>query len=66
MRISLYLLGSGITRFDGTPQKSNFNLLRCMLCTLRTSGVNINQPITILLTEETMQSINIYELKGVK
>lgn len=37
-----------------------------MLCTLRTSGVNINQPITILLTEETMQSINIYELKGVK
>lgn len=64
--IFIPLLGSGITRFDVTPQKSNFNLLRCMLCTLRTSGVNINQPITILLTEETMQSINIYELKGVK
>ena len=60
------LLGSGITRFDGTPHKSNFDLLRCMLCTLRTSGVNINQPITILLTEEAIQDINIYEMKGVK
>jgi len=60
------LLGSGITRFDGTPHKSFFDLLKCMLCTLRTSGANINQPITILLTEETIQDINIYEMKGVK
>lgn len=64
--IFIPLLGSGITRFGGTPHKSNFDLLRCMLCTLRTSGVNINQTITILLTEEAMQSINIYEIKGVK
>lgn len=64
--IFIPLLGSGITRFDGTPHKSNFDLLKCMLCTLRTSEVNINQPITILLTEETMRSINIYEIKGVK
>jgi hypothetical protein len=60
------LLGSGITRFDGTPHKSNFELLRCMLCTLRTSSVNIKKPITILLTEEAMSEINIYEIKGVK
>jgi len=60
------LLGSGITRFDGTPHKSKADLLNCMLCTLRTSGVNINQPITILLTEETIQEINLYEMKGVK
>jgi hypothetical protein len=60
------LLGSGITRFDGTPQKSNSDLLKCMLCTLRTSGVHINQPITIILTEEVIQNINIYEIKGVK
>jgi hypothetical protein len=60
------LLGSGITRFDGTPHKSNFDLLKCMLCTLRTSDVHINQPITILLTEEAIQDINIYEMKGVK
>lgn len=37
-----------------------------MLCTLRTSLVNINQPITILLTEEAIEEINIYEMKGVK
>lgn len=64
--IFIPLLGSGITRFDGTPHKSNFDLLKCMLCTLRTSGVNINQPITILLTEKAIQDINIYEIKGVK
>ena len=62
--IYLPLLGSRITRFDGTPQKSKLDLLRCMLCTLRTSDKNINQPITILLTKEAMEEINIYETKG--
>lgn len=65
-QIFIPLLGSGITRFDGTPHKSKSDLLRCMLCTLRTSGANINQPITILLTEEATQEINIYEMKGAK
>lgn len=64
--IFIPLLGSGITRFDGTPHKSKSDLLKCMLCTLRTSGANINQSITILLTEEAVQDINIYEMKGVK
>lgn len=64
--IFIPLLGSGITRFDGTPHKSKSDLLKCMLCTLRTSNANINQPITILLTKEAMQEMNIYEMKGVK
>lgn len=64
--IFIPLLGSGITRFDGTPHKSKAELLKCMMCTLRTSGVNINQPITILLSKEAMEEINIYEMKGVK
>jgi hypothetical protein len=64
--IFIPLLGSGITRFDGTPHKSKADLLKCMICTLRTSGVNINQPITILLTKEAMEEINIYEIKGAK
>ena len=64
--IFIPLLGSGITRFDGTPNKSKTNLLKCMLCTLRTCEANINQPITILLTEEAMSDINIYEFKRVK
>lgn len=64
--IFIPLLGGGITRFDGIPNKSKSDLLKCMLCTLRTSLVNINQPITILLTEEAIEEINIYEMKGVK
>jgi hypothetical protein len=64
--VFLPLLGSGITRFDGTPIKSNNDLLKCMLCTLRTSSDNIKQSITILLTPEAMSEINAYELKGVK
>lgn len=64
--IFIPLLGSGITRFDGTPHKSKADLLKCMICTLRTSGININQPVTILLTKEAMEEINIYEIKGVK
>jgi hypothetical protein len=64
--INLPLLGSGITRFDDVPHKSHFDLLKCMLCTLKASSENINQPITILLTKEAMQGINIYEVKGMK
>jgi len=63
--IFLPLLGSGITSFDDVPEKSNFDLLKCMLCTLKASNENFNQPITILLTKDVMQEINIYELKGV-
>jgi len=64
--INLPLLGSGITRFDDVPNKSNFELLKCMLCTLKASAENINQPITILLTKDVIQEINIYEVKGMK
>jgi hypothetical protein len=63
--VFLPLIGSGITSFDDIPEKSNLDLLKCMLCTLRASGENINQPITILLTKDVMQEINIYETKGV-
>ena len=30
----------------------------------KASGENFNQPITILLTKEIMQELNLYELKG--
>ena len=63
--IFIPLLGSGITQFEERLHTKS-DLLKCMLCTLRTSSADIKQPITILLTEETMQDINIYEMKGVK
>lgn len=63
-RIYLPLIGSGITKFDDTIQKSNSDLLKCILCTLHASGENFTQPITILLTPETMRKIKLYEVKG--
>lgn len=58
------LLGSGITRFTDTPNKDNLSLIKCLLCTLKMSGVHIKQTITICLTKKTMNDINIYELKS--
>ncbi|MDR0644745.1 MAG: DUF6430 domain-containing protein [Treponema sp.] len=64
--IYLPLLGSGISRFDDMATKPNAELLKCIICTLRTSTVTFNAPITILLTENVLKTINLYELKGVK
>lgn len=61
--IILPLLGSGITRFKDCAEKKNSNLLRCMLCTLNSSMVQINQPITIILRREILDEINLYDLK---
>lgn len=61
--IVLPLLGSGITRFKDCAEKKNSNLLRCMLCTLNSSMVQINQPITIILRREIIDEINLYDLK---
>ncbi|MDR1583363.1 MAG: DUF6430 domain-containing protein [Prevotellaceae bacterium] len=63
--IFIPLLGSGITRFEDTPH-NDIDLLKCLLCTLRTSRAEIKQPITILLKQGTLNNINLYELKGTK
>lgn len=63
--IFLPLLGGGITRFDDEAGKSYFSLLKCMICTLKTSSIHINQPINIVLTKEIMDNVNLYDLKGV-
>lgn len=63
--ISLPLLGSGITRFDDVRQKSVSELLKCMLCTLRSTGCYFSQPISIVLTSEAMSKVDLYEMKGV-
>jgi hypothetical protein len=63
--IFLPLLGSGITRFDEVSESADPNeLLRCMICTLRSSGVQIKTPITILIYDK-IDEINLYNLKGV-
>lgn len=62
--IFIPLLGSGITQFTDTPHKDESSLVKCLLCTLKMSGVHFKQPITICLTKDKINKINIYELKS--
>lgn len=61
--VVLPLIGSGITTFDGVLKKDNTDLLKCLLCTLRASGVQLNSKISIVLTNEVFNSINIDSIR---
>lgn len=61
--IAIPLIGGGITRFENPAIKTEQQLLRCILCTLKTANASINQPITIILTKDCIKKINLYELK---
>lgn len=62
--IYLPILGDGITRFDGVSEKpSPFDLIKCMLCTLKTSNIQLKAPVTIVIYDR-MNEINLYNLKG--
>lgn len=61
--VAIPLIGGGITRFENPSIKTEQQLLRCILCTLKTANVAINQPITILLTKDSIKKSNLYELK---
>lgn len=61
--IYLPILGDGITRFEGVSEKpSPTQLLKCMLCTLKTSNIQIKAPITILIYDR-INEINLYDIK---
>jgi len=65
--VVLPLLGSGITRFDDGP-KGNDELLRCMLCTLNSSGVTLNAKVKVVLYNDLNKNsigndIQLYEYK---
>lgn len=63
--IYIPILGDGITRFDELSEKpSPFELIRCMLCTLKTSNVQIKAPVTILIYDR-INEINLYDLKRI-
>lgn len=59
--ISLPLLGAGIVRFDDGPKYKD-SLLRCMLCTLNSSGVTFNSKIEILIYGNS-GDVQLYEYK---
>lgn len=60
--VAIPLLGGGITRIT---DKNEFQLLCCILCTLKTSNAQIYQPITIVLTRESIDKINLYDIKKI-
>lgn len=64
--INIPLIGGGITQLDDMTEKPNDQLLKCILCTLRTSSVifDENVQITIILTKKALETVNLYELKG--
>lgn len=61
--IVIPLLGSGITTIDGISSKNHTELLKCILCTLRKSGFQPNEGITIILTPGTIEKIDMNLIK---
>ena len=62
-KIVIPLIGSGITTMTGIKEKNNTMLLKCMLCTLKRSGFQPKNGITIVLTDEAMNSIEMVKIK---
>lgn len=60
--IVLPVLGTGISRFDDGP-KDKDALLRCMLCTLNSSGVSLNSKVNIVIYGD-IKVIPMYEYKN--
>jgi len=60
--IALPILGTGISRFDDGP-KDREALLRCMLCTLNSSGVSLKSKVGIIIYGN-VKDIPMYEYKN--
>lgn len=60
--IALPVLGTGISRFDDGP-KDKEAMLRCMLCTLNSSGVNLKSQVSIIIYGNA-KDIPMYEYKN--
>lgn len=60
--IALPVLGTGISRFDDGP-KDKEALLRCMLCTLNSSGVSLKSKVDIIIYGD-VKDISMYEYKN--
>ncbi len=60
--VVLPLLGTGIPRFDDGP-KDKEDLLRCMLCTLNSSGVTLKSKVKVLIYGN-IRDIPLYEYRN--
>ena len=57
--IVIPLIGTGITTIEGMPKKNYTEILRCILCTLQGSRYQFEQGISIILTDKTMDEIDM-------
>ncbi|MBR3784926.1 MAG: hypothetical protein IKJ77_00755 [Firmicutes bacterium] len=60
--IVLPILGTGISRFDDGPKEPE-DLLRCMLCTLNSSGVTLKSNVEIIIYGDAKE-IPLYEYRN--
>lgn len=60
--VVLPILGAGIPRFDDCP-KDKGDLLRCMLCTLNSSGVTLKSKVKVLIYGD-IRDISLYEYRN--
>lgn len=63
-RIVLPLMGAGITRFDDIRAKSFDELLRCILCTLRASGAQFKEGVTVVLTKQAASEVQLIDIRS--
>lgn len=61
--INLPLIGGGVTTINGLPEKNYSELLKCMLCTLRSSKFQADQGITIVLSQDVIDQIDMNMIK---
>ena len=62
-KITIPLLGAGITDIIGTSEKNYTGLLKCILCTFRNSKFQPDKGITIILTKDAIKNINMNEIR---
>ena len=62
--ISLPILGNGITEFRDKRDDTG-NLIRCILCTLNTSGVCFDSKISIIINQDDNNNLPLYEYKDI-
>ena len=60
------LLGSGITRFHGYVEITDQEILEIILWTFKVSKIKFKYPssLKIVLTNNTLKKINLYEIKN--
>ena len=61
--IVLPLLGGGLTTIEGIQEKNYTEFIKCILCILRSSKFQPKEGITIVLTQDAIENIDMNIIK---